>query len=273
MTRRQRARRFIGFVPGLWRGGIAVGRWVVCRPQPFLLGAGLVAGSIWLCGYLQRSDAFRIAQIALPADTSLNVPDSVVGQNLWRLNLGALAERLHQQQPDLKEIRIIRQLPNTLRIEPVKREPVAQVRLDLPAPLARQAGRWYPVDREGFILLEPTSEPAERLVRLTGFERAGALKAGKDNDNERLRLALRVLGVLRRSPLLMARRLTELNVAVPQQIRFTIGEATEVRCGSETELSTHLQRLQAALKAMAKRSLAAQYIDVRFPEPVIAPKT
>ena len=272
MKRRQRARRFIGLVPSLWRGGMAVGRWLLHRPQPLLLGAGLIAGSVWIWGYMQRTDAFRIARVALPVEASLKVPESVIGENLWRLDLGALAERLHQQQPSLKEVRVIRQLPNTLCIEPVKREPVAQVRLDLPAPLARQAGRWYPVDREGFILPEPASEPSERLVRITGFEHASGLRAGKDNADERLQLALRVLGVLRRSPLVMARRLTELNVAEPQQIRFTLGETTEVRCGAETELNAHLERLRAALKAIAKRPLATQYIDVRFPEPVIAPK-
>lgn len=261
MKRRQRTRRLVGLVPSLWRGGVAVGRWVARRPQPFLLAAGLTAGSVWGWGYLQRADAFRIARIALPADASLKVPASVLGENLWRVDLGALAERLHQQQPSLKEVRVIRQLPNTLRVEPVKRQPVAQLRLE----------RWYPVDREGFILPEPTAEPSERLVRITGFERAGGLRADRDNADERLQLALRVLTLLRRSPVVMARHLTELNVAEPQQIRFTLGEAVEVRCGSETELSAHLERLQAALKVLAKRPLAAQYIDVRFPEPVIAP--
>ena len=65
----------------------------------------------------------------------------------------------------------------------------------------------------------------------------------------------------------------EVNVSDPQQIRFLMEGDTEVRCGTEAELEAHLQRLRTALKAIARQSLDAQYIDVRFHEPVVHPRT
>jgi hypothetical protein len=135
---------------------------------------------------------------------------------------------------------------------------VAQVRLD----------HWHPVDAEEFVLPEGSPEPAETLVRLAGVERSG-LRAGRQSRDERLRLGLRVIATLRRTPTLIARRVTEVNVSDPRQIRFLLDGRTEVRCGSEAELDAHLQRLRAALRAVAKESMEVRYIDVRFQEPVI----
>ena len=47
----------------------------------------------------------------------------------------------------------------------------------------------------------------------------------------------------------------------------------EVRCGAEADLATHLDRLQAVLKVIRRRSLAVRYIDLRFQEPVIGPRS
>lgn len=260
----KRRRRIVGLIPRLGQGLLRCGRWIARHPQPALL-SGFLFAVLWMIGaYAQRSDAFRITQVHLPPRSSLHLRAPLIGTNVWEVDIRALAGDLKQQAPWLKDIRVIRQLPNAIRIDAIPRSPVAQVRID----------RWYPVDREGFILPQGSPEPAERLIRLAGFDRAGVtLRAGKENAEERLRLALRVLDKVRRMPSLMSRRLTEINVADPQQIRFLLAGETEVRCGSEAELDAHLQRLRAALRAIAREPLEARYIDVRFKEPVVGPRT
>lgn len=262
---RRRHKRWRGLLPRAGHGIWAAVWWILRHPQPVLLSV-MMGGAIWmLWHYVQRADAFRIAEVSLPANSSLALPEPLIGENLWAVDLQALSERLERQQPSLKEVRVIRQLPNALRIDAIPRIPVAQVRLD----------RWYPVDREGFILAQPSGEPAGRLIRLAGLDRTpGALRVGKQNTDDRLQLGLRVLTRLQRAPALVSRRLLEINVADPQQVRFVLEGETEVRCGSEAELEAHLARLQAALRALAKRrELAVQYIDVRFQEPVVGPRT
>ena len=273
MAKRRHRRRIIGLFPHAGRAVWTAARWVLRHPGPFLAAGGLAAG-LWALGrYVQRAELFRIAHVELPAGVSLRVRESLMGDNLLTLDIRALAEEVTRQQPDVKQVRVVRRLPNTLRFEAIPRLPVAQVRLD-PATSGGGAGRWYAVDREGFILPEGSAEPSGGLLRVVGFEGGSStLRAGRENTDERLRLALRVAVSLRRTAPAIARRLTQLNVSDPRQIRFLLDGATEVRCGSEAELSAHLERLEGALKAIARHPVDVGYIDVRFQEPVIHPRT
>ena len=263
MAKRSRRRSAAGIIPrvarALWRGG----RWIFRHPQPLVLAALVASGGWLLWRYVQRAEAFRIARIVLPPQSSLKMPPSLLGENLLTVDLGLLAQELKRQQPSLKDIRVTRQLPNVLQVTFVPRMPVAQVRLD----------RWYPVDRQGFVLAEASDEPAERLTQFVGFERATIpLRPGKDNADERLQLALRVLATLRRTQAPLARRLTQINVADPQGIRFLLDGQTEIRCGSEAELGAGLERLRASLNVIGRQPFEVGYIDVRFQEPVIGPR-
>ncbi len=261
---RKRQQRWAGLLPQLWRGVVSVWRLIIGHPQPavLLICLGITGWAMW--SFIQRADAFQIVSVSVPANMALELPPSLIGQNLWHVNLRELSDRLQHQRPDLKEIRVIRQLPNGIRVHAIERVPVAQMRID----------RWYAVDREGFILPGGTVEPMERLIRLTGFLRNEVpLKVGKPNTGERMQLALRVLAVLQRASASIAHRLVELNVSDPQQIRFVLDDELEIRCGGEAELQAHLERLQATLRLLSKRpSMPIRYIDVRFQQPVIGPQ-
>lgn len=259
---RRRRQRTVGLLPRLGRSIISAGRWVIRHPQPLILCALLAIASWALWSYTQRAEAFRVTQIQLPPRSSLRVPESLMGQNLWDVDLEAVAADLAKQQPSFKTIRIVRQLPNTLRIETVPRLPIAQVRLD----------RWYPVDGDGFVFQQSSDETTNHLIRLEGLT-GSAIKVGRENTNERLRLALRVLDKLRHAPTSLARRLTHINVTNPQEIRLVIDGETEVHCGSEEELDAYVHRLVSTLKVIGKQQLSVRYIDVRFREPVISPRT
>ncbi|MDP3722231.1 MAG: cell division protein FtsQ/DivIB [Candidatus Omnitrophota bacterium] len=256
----RRRRRVRGLAPLLVERVKALGRWLLHHPHPFLLAVGLTAALWAVATYAQQTEAFRIHTVQWPPETSFELREPLIGKNLWAVDLVGVAEELRRQQPWLKEVRVVRQLPDTLQIDAVPRQPAAQVWLKQ---------QWFPVDREGFILPWGSREPASGLVRLVGFQpSAGALRLGADNTNERLQLGLRVLEALQRAPTSIARRVTELDVADPQQIRFLLDDV-EVRCGAEADLAAHLDRLQAVLKIIHRQSLAVQYIDLRFQEPVI----
>jgi cell division septal protein FtsQ len=253
MRRRSRKRQRIrGLVPRLGQVLWVLERSAIRHPSTLLLCAiiGASAWAVWAHG--GQAEIFRIVEVNLPAHSSLKLREPLIGEPIWSVNLEALAESLHAQQPWLKEVRVIRQLPNTLRIHTVERLPVAQV----------QMGGWHPVDREGVILPQASATPIEGLVRLVGVSQQDALQRG-----------LRIRTRLSRSAPTLARRITDINVADEQAIRLMMDGAIEVRCGSEAELAMHLKRLEAALKTMAKQPLAIRYIDVRFSEPVIGPRT
>ena len=249
MPMTKRRRRVVGFLPRLGRGILAAGQWLVRHPQPFFMLAAFMASCSALWAYAQRSEAFRITRIALPPQSTLHLPESLMGENVWRVDLEAMATRLEAQQPSLKEVRVVRELPNALRIEEIARSPIAQVRVAA----AGQAG-WHSIDGDGFIFPEASQAPHPRWIRLTGIDFAkGQLFIGKPNTQESLKLGLRVLDTLRHAPESLRRRITELNIADPQQLRFLIdlGSCDGWPC---VEMSLDVARTSACATSPAKHS-------------------
>lgn len=239
--------------------------WLAGHPQPAALAVVLIG--CWVAGqaWARQAELFRIVTVQAPADSPVRVPNTVIGRNIWDVDLSALAGQLKAQQPSLKYIRVTRRLPNTLRVDVVQRLPVAQVK----------TGGWHAVDRAGFVFPDSAAAPIDGLVMLEGVTGPGrpALKEGREHDHERLQLAFRVTEQLSRSSALGRHRVMSIDVGDPNQLLFVMDDEIEVRCGSEAELAEHLDRLKAALERIAANRLAVRYIDVRFPEPVIGPRT
>ena len=263
-TKSRKPRQRPGVLPWLIQAVAAFLLDTIRHPQSLilLLLMGLTVWPLWT--YAQHADPFRVSQVVLPEDVALILRDPILERNIWTINLRTLAAQLKQQQPWLQDVRVIRQLPSTIRIEAIPRVPVAQVRFE----------RWHPVDRDGVILLEGTAEPVASLVRILGVQRSSPpLKPGQPDTNERLTLALRLLQRFRRTPSLLSRRLIAINVSDPEQLRLVLDGDLEVRCGAEAELDAHLKRLRASLKTVGRHLLDIQTIDVRFQEPVVSPRT
>ena len=266
--------RWRGLVPGLVRmiGGLTA--WFLRHPRPLLACIGF-AGIGWaLWAYAQRAELFRIAQVeVVPPSAAAYLPPSLVGRNLWQVDLEGLERHLKTEYPWVARVRVLRQLPDSLLVEVAERVPVAQVRIRSSS-WARRAGGWHGVDDEGFILSQASDRPSEELAKLVGLGVGqDPLVVGAINRGERVALALRVLARLRSAPALVARQLRELDISDPRQIRFTIDDDVEVRCGSEADLEMQLERLRVALQALVGRQIPVQYVDVRFQEPVVGPRT
>jgi len=239
-------------------------RWLFRRPSVLWALVASVAFGLALWHALVNSQAFAVTEIDVPADYEFKLPASLIGQNLWRVDLPALAESLRAQQPHLKRIRVIRRLPHTLVIDVVARKPVAQVRV----------AQWHPVDREGYVLAQGKPAPWEGLVVLKGIDRPDApLRVGQANDSDRLREAIALVERLRRLSALGPSALTLVDVGDVKHVSFVIDGELEIRCGSHEELPDQLARLGEVLRMVRRRQLAVRYIDLRFDEPVLGPKT
>jgi cell division septal protein FtsQ len=263
MGRRRQKRPRTGLVPSLGRGAVIAGQWLISHPQPLLalsLAAAIGFGA-WKLAV--ASDAFTITSIEASPEIADAVPD-VRGQNLWTVNLGAVADAVHGQLPELRWVRASRMPPSTVTVAALARAPVAQVQL----------AQWHAVDAEGFVFAASSREAAAELVMLRGVADPKApLKAGRVNDTERLRAALQMQEELSRAGALRGHRVAAIDVADPRQLSFILDDGIEVRCGSADQLPPQLARLQAVLQRVARQPFGIRYIDVRFPEPVIGPKT
>jgi len=260
----RRRRGVAGLIPrvggALWRGA----RWSLRHPQPFGLLVAAIGCAFGLWAFALHSDAFCIRQLRVPKNSPVALPESLMGQNIWAVDLQALSQRLHAQATQLKRVRVIRMLPDTLQVEVLERTPVAQVRLS----------QWHALDAAGFLFQQGSPRRLEHLVLLKGVETPREpLKVGRENTGQRLQFAMRLLDVLRRSPSLIGHRLTTIDVSDPGSLSLVIDEDIEIRCGSEQELRAQLDRLRTVLRMVAKQHLSIRYIDVRFTDPVIGPRT
>lgn len=257
-----RRRRFSGAVPWLFRKLFNGFLWVFAHVQVVAAMAilvGFVAG-VWIVA--TRSPAFAITTITVPAGVNVKVPQSLIGQNLWTVDLKALELSLNAQQKDLKHLRAIRRVPHTLEIEAALRTPVAQIKL----------GQWYPVDREGYVLSQGKTAPWDALVALKGVDAPNArVRAGRANPTDRMLRALRLAVLLQRSPELVHHRLQAVDIGDPVSLKLVVDDI-EIRCGNETQLATGLQRLRDVLRTVAVDSMPVRYIDVRFHDPVMGVK-
>lgn len=249
-----------GLIPlllgGLWR--LAGFAW---RQKGQAAAAAALAAVLWsLWTFAQRADVFQIAEVQVVPAEALAAPEGFVGRSLWAVNLRATAQELQQRHPHLKAVRVIRRLPNVLRIEAIERVPIAQVSVESQGPQGRQV-RWHPIDPEGIVL--PAAAGSTRdLPRVLGV-RGGAPMA----------LALSVLDAVRAAQPGLPRRIATIDVGDPHQIRLITEDDVEVRCGAPEELPEQLGQLRAVLRALDRRQTAARYIDLRFGEPVVAPRT
>jgi cell division septal protein FtsQ len=261
-----RRKRLKGFFPWLGRWLVA-GAGHLARHPHLPIAAGLLAAATTLVWQVMcQADLFRVTRIELPDGSPLIPPSALLQRNIWDVNLRAVAEELADQQPALKEVRVIRELPSVIRIEPVWRVPVAQLRLER---------RWHLVDQEGVVWPDGALEPVEHVIRIVGMEQAGTADTLSEAE---IQLALRVVQRVDRAAARLAPRVTKINVADPREIRLTLeadavptGRQVEVRCGAETELDAQLERLEASLRALDRHALPVKTIDVRFPEPVVIP--
>lgn len=265
MRRRRRTKTVPGVLPRIGR--------LLQHPQGLIAVVLLITGGAWVWHAAVQSDAFHVTTVLAPPESTLKIPQGVVGQNLWTVNVRGLAQELHQQEPALKQVRVTRLVPNTLKVEVIPRIPMAQLRLAR----GKSAGEWYAVDREGYLFSEAGSTPWDGLITLRGLESSrdgkAALKPGQLNANPRLLTALRVAERLRNASALGGHRLAAIDVSDPTQVTFVIDDEMEIRCGTEEELDQHLERLRMALQAVTRQQVAVHYIDVRFPDPVIGPRT
>ena len=263
MARRRRSKPSPGAVFRVAGWTVRAIWWMATHPQPLVLVlvlGGLVFGSWRL---VLASDAFLVNDIRVPREVTVEIPD-VRGQNLWLVDLESLARAVHAKQPELKWVRTVRVPPSTVAIDARARQPIGQVQLL----------QWHPVDDEGFVFGTPSKEPAADLVMLKGVADPKApLKPGQTNASERLQTAVQLARHVAVSNALGGHRLTALDVGDPRQLNFTLDGDLEIRCGTLEQLDAQLARLRDVLQRVAGQAFAIRYIDVRFPEPVIGPRT
>lgn len=227
--------------------------------------------SAWLLAvaFLERSDYFRLRSVESKgaADTSLTAVRNEIltnhkDENIFKIDLKAIAEGLEPRYPDAKDIIVKRILPDKLSIGLSFRKPVAIL----------VNGRNFPVDRDGVILVNRDLSSMGDLPVIKGVEAKYAGRFRKRCESGNLKAALELVDTIKRTRFLDRYRIKTLDASDMRSLSFALGEGGPMIIIGYENLKERLEALHDTLRDPRLVLDSISYIDVRFKDIAISPK-
>jgi len=209
----------------------------------------------------------------LQREQILSVADLREGENIFRVNLGRIHDRL-QELPQVDEVEVIRKLPAEIDIRIVERKPVGWITSEkqIADPFASDAA--FLVDARGVLMKEKKLLPEYLGLPLILGCASESLEAGKTVALPETKAALELLRLSTRSFMQTRFQIREIDVSKGYCLVVTDKNHSRVTFGFDN-LDTQLQRLAQFLiysddahRALATVNLLVQRnIPVTFAKP------
>ena len=217
-----------------------------------LLGWVMFFSPVLQVGDVKVSGAERTGEQAVAEATALIGSD----ENLLLLSTGEIEERV-ASLPWVKDVKVQRSLPGTVKVEVTERKPALLLSLG--------AARWT-IDEQGHVLA--TGEAEKGLPTLAGVEVA-TIEPGVQLQTEE---SLAALQVYRALPDGLEDKVAALFAPTVERITLSLLDGTAVRFGAAEQVPAKVKVLKSLLTRLAGEGRSATYIDVRVPtSPAIAP--
>ncbi len=235
-----------------WRSALRWGGILAANVGALVLLLYLVAGAVRT---VREADEFDVAAIRV-AGTSRLAPDAVrdtvsahLGENIFDLDLDRVASDA-SAHPWIREVRVKRILPSTLRLEVVERNPAAQARVD---------GGGAVVDETGRVLGRSGPGVAFDLPVLTGLD--GIDDAARA---ERVARGVATLDALRRAAPRWAENLSEVDLSRPDRTEV-VSSADAPRLLLDVDRpARNLERWLALRPSLERRMGPFRTVDLRW---------
>ena len=231
--------------------------WAI-RAGGFTAAVGVTMALLWTLGNgVMDAGVFRIDQLAVEGDDRLtpdevrSLLDGLTGQSIFRADLEEYRGRL-LDSPWIADATLRRVFPSAVHVAISERAPLA---------IARLNGRFYLVDRTGFLIDEAGPKYGELdLPIVDGLFPEGV---GTTADPTRIDVLERLLADLAtRSDLL--KRLSQVDLSDARNAVVLLdNEPARLHLGT-TEFADRLLRYFDASRAVQPRIAVADYYDLRF---------
>ena len=209
----------------------------------------------------------------LQRDQILNVAGVREGENIFRVNLARVHERL-QELPQVDEVEVVRKLPAEIDIRIVERKPIGWITSEkqIADPFASDAA--FLVDTRGVLMKEKKLLPEYLGLPLILGCVSESLEAGKIVESPEARAALELLRLSTRSFMQTRFQIREIDVSKGYCLVVTDKNHSRVTFGFDN-LDTQLQRLEQFLiySDDAHRELATVNLLVQRNIPVTFAKS
>src|SRR5881396_2016486 len=181
----------------------------------------------------------------LQRDQILNVADLREGENIFRVNLARVHERL-QELPQVDGVEVVRKLPAEIDIRIVERKPIGWITSEkqIADPFASDAA--FLVDARGVLMKEKKLLPEYLGLPLILGCVSESLEAGKIVESPEARAALELLRLSTRSFMQTRFQIREIDVSKGYCLVVTDKTHTRVTFGFD-DIDTQLRRLEQFL--------------------------
>ncbi|HEV3392228.1 MAG TPA: FtsQ-type POTRA domain-containing protein [Chthoniobacterales bacterium] len=200
--------------------------------------------------FLENSD-YRLTNIEVQTDGTLqreqilNVANLHEGENIFRVNLASVHDRL-QELPQVDEIEVVRKLPAEIDIRIVERKPIAWITSEkqVADPFASEAA--FLVDARGVLMKEKKLLPEYLGLPLILGCGSESLEAGKIVASPETKAALELLRLSTRSFMQTRFQIREIDVSKGYCLMVTDKNHSKVTFGFDN-IDLQLQRLEQFL--------------------------
>jgi cell division septal protein FtsQ len=200
--------------------------------------------------FLENSD-YRLTNIEVQTDGTLqreqilNVASLHEGENIFRVNLASVHDRL-QELPQVDEIEVVRKLPAEIDIRIVERKPIAWITSEkqVADPFASEAA--FLVDARGALMKEKKLLPEYLGLPLILGCGSESLEAGKIVASPETKAALELLRLSTRSFMQTRFQIREIDVSKGYCLMVTDKNHSKVTFGFDN-IDLQLQRLEQFL--------------------------
>ncbi len=228
---------------------------------------GILFGAVVV--YAMNSPTFELQEVKILNTGSLTPEQAFQfcelkrGENLPTLNLVNVQQVIKRRHPEFREVIVRRVLPNRIEVLLKRRTPAAQVAFS----------RFLQIDRDLVILPGSSPVPFRNLTVIQGspVPQEGFFVGVTLRDNV-TKKALVLAEMIHELRSLKDHRLTKIDVTDPKNIALTVDDAIEVRIGGN-HFRDRLKILDETLKSVALDPLKVKYIDLRFDDVVIGPRS
>jgi cell division septal protein FtsQ len=218
-----------------------------------------------LSAYITSWDYFDIKHIdvqgeKLSTKEAARYCDIDLPQNILTINIDLLALKVRRLHPDLKGAIIRRQLPDTLIVKIIRREPIAQIQYD---------DGYFLSDSENYIIRSINSKKADLPVII-------GLRSWEINDrengickSEKLSKAIDLIDLYRRFDIAQEYGLRLIDVNDRRNYILLLDDDLEIRLGKDNFES----KLKNLSLVMSQNTIPSNsYIDLRFKDITTAPR-
>jgi len=236
--------------------------WLVWK----LLPVAVIAGVLVYAGFAVKKGLcedrwLRVQGIQIVPPDALSpgsiraLEDKILGKNILLLDLKKIASTI-ELGPGAQSVRVVREMPTTIRIEIQKRRPIANVQL-------RPGGPYAIVADDGFIIeSRPALDPAWILVE-DFSEPLKEPRIGARLQNKGFAEALRFIKIFRAHELARRETVTRISLDPNGYVTIRLGEGPDFKLGRKaSECINSLTNAVYLLKTEPRENI--EYMDLQY---------